>query len=96
MLAEELEVPEDIRTGIEALYFQTWSVVRAGGSISTAFDINMGVKQGCPASRVQDFIAAHTSPSRRTHTPFLALLATFILLYADDLVLIADSAERLQ
>ena len=105
MLAEELEVPEDIRTGIEALYFQTRSVVRAGGSMSTAFDVNMGVKQGCPASprvfclfldRVRDFIAAHTSPSWRTHTPFLALLATFILLYADDLVLIADSAERLQ
>ena len=105
VLAEELEVPEDIRTGIEALYFQTRSVVRAGGSMSTAFDVNMGVKQGCPASprvfclfldRVRDFIAAHTSPSRRTHTPFLALLATFILLYADDLVLVADSAERLQ
>ena len=105
MLAEELEVPEDIRTGIEALYFQTRSVVRVGGSMSTAFDVNMGVKQGCPASprvfclfldRVRDFIAAHTSPSRRTHTLFLVLLATFILLYADDLVLIADSAERLQ
>ena len=105
MLAEELEVPEDIRIGIEALYFQTWSVVRAGGSMSTAFDVNMGVKQGCPASprvfclfldRVLDFIAAYTSPSQRTHTHFLALLATFILLYADDLVLIADSAEWLQ
>ena len=44
MLAEELEVPEDIRMGIEALYFQTRSVVRAGGSMFTAFDINMGVK----------------------------------------------------
>ena len=70
-----------------------------------AFDINMGVKQGCPASphvfclfldRVHDFIAAHAPPSWRAHTPFLALLATFILLYADDLFLIADFAERLQ
>ena len=73
--------------------------------MSAAFDVNMGVKQGCPASprvfclfldRVRDFIAAHAPPSWRAHTPFLALLATFILLYADDLVLIADSAERLQ
>ena len=105
MLAEELEVLEDIRTGIEALYFQTRSVVRVGGSISTAFDINMGVKQGCPASprvfclfldRVRDFLATHAPPSRHAHTPFLALLAMFILLYADDLVLIADCAERLQ
>ena len=73
--------------------------------MSTAFDVNMGVKQGCPANprvfclfldRVRDFIAADTSLSRCIHTPFLALLATFILLYADDLVLIADSAELLQ
>ena len=105
MLAEELEVPEDIRMGIEALYFQTRSVVWAGGSMSTAFDVYMGVKQGCPASphvfclfldRERYFIAAHASPSWHIHTGFLALLATFILLYADDLVLIADSAERLQ
>ena len=80
-------------------------MVRVGGSLSTAFDVNMGVKQGCPASprvfcllldRVRDFLAAHAPPSWRAHTPFLALLATFILLYADDLVLIADSPERLQ
>ena len=73
--------------------------------MSAAFDVNMGVKQGCPASprvfclfldRVRDFIAAHIPRSWRAHTPFLALLATLILLYADDLVLIADSAEWLQ
>ena len=80
MLAEELEVPEHIRMGIEALYFQTRSVVRAGGSMSTAFDINMGVKQGCPASprvfclfldRVWDFIAGTRPHLLGMHTlPF--------------------------
>ena len=29
MLAEGLEVPEDVSMGIKALYFQTWSVVQA-------------------------------------------------------------------
>ena len=67
--------------------------------------MKIGVKQGCPASprifclffdRVRDYLAQHAPPSRRAHTPFLALLATFILLYADDVALIADSAERLQ
>ena len=97
VLAEELEVPVDIRTGIEALYYQTRSVVQGGGGFSAAFDVNIGVKEGCPASprvfylffdRVRDFIAAHT--------PYLALLATFILLYTDDVALIVASPERLQ
>ena len=98
-------VPEPIRTGIEALYFQTPSVVQVGGSMSAAFDVNMGLKQSCPASlcvfclfldRVWDFITAHIPSSQRVHTLFLALLVTFILLYVHDLVLIAGSSEWLQ
>ena len=73
--------------------------------MSTVFDVNMGVKQDCPASphvfclfldRVCDFVAAHAPPSWHVNTLFLALLVNFILLYADDLVLIADSAEQFQ
>ena len=105
MLAEELEVPEDIRMGIEALYFHTGSVIWVEGSMSTAFEVNMGLKQGCPASpcvfclfldTVLGFITVHASPFQHAHTLFLVLLVTFILLYADDLVLIADSTEWLQ
>ena len=73
--------------------------------MSTAFDVNIGVKQGCPAShhvfcpflnKVWDLITAQALPFQHTHTLFLAFLANFILLYADDLVLIADSAKQLQ
>ena len=73
--------------------------------MSANFDVNMGVKQGRPSSpcvfclfldRVCNFIAVHAPPSQCAHTPFLALLVTFILLYVDDLVLIADAAECLQ
>ena len=46
--------------------------------------------------RVLDFIAAHAPPSWYVYNPFLALLAIFILLYADDIALIANSPERLQ
>ena len=76
-----------------------------GRAMSAAFDVNMGLQQDCSASshvfclfldRVQDFIVAHIPSSQHVHTPFLALLATFILLYADDLVLIAGSPERSQ
>ena len=72
--------------------------------MSTAFDANMGVKQGCHTShhmfclfidRAQDFISVHTPPNWYAHTLFLALLVTFILLYAHDLALIADSLESL-
>ena len=104
VLAEELEVVADIWTRVEALYYYTRSVVWAGGSVSAAFDVNMGVKQGCPASprvfclffnRVWDFIAAHAPPSHHAHTPFLPLLISFMFLYADDVVLIAESPEWL-
>ena len=74
------------------------------GALSAAFDVNIGVKQGWPASshvfclffdRVWDFIATHVPPSCWAHTPYLTLLAILIFLYTDDIVLIAASLERL-
>ena len=70
-------------------------MVQGGVSLSTAIDMDIGVKQGCSASphvfclfldRVWDFLSAHTPPSWHAHSSFLALLVTFILLYIDDLV----------
>ena len=71
MLAEELKVLEDTGNGIKALYCQAQSVVHGGGPLSAAFNINIGVKEGCPASpsvfflffyKVWDFIDAHIPP----------------------------------
>ena len=73
--------------------------------MSVAFDINMGVNQGCPAipcvfslflDRVWNFIMIHIPSSQYVQAPLLALLVIFILLYADHLVLITDSSERFQ
>ena len=80
-------------------------MVWGGGALSAAFDVNIGVKQGCPASphlfcllsnKVRDFIVAHTLSSHQVHNPFLSLAVTFILLYVDDFALIAASLESLQ
>ena len=77
---------------------------RGGGTLFSAFDISIDVKQGYPANsyvfcllfdRVQDFIVAHVLPSSWAHTPYLAFLVTFILLYTDDVALIAASLGRL-
>ena len=44
MLAEQLELLVDIRTSIEALYYQRLSKVWGGGTLSASFDIKIGVK----------------------------------------------------
>ena len=75
------------------------------GVLSVAFDVKIGVKLGCCASpcvfclffyRFRYYIAAHTPPSHHAHTLYLALLVMFILLYADDVTLIAAFPEGLQ
>ena len=46
--------------------------------------------------RVVEFLRDNAPLHLRAATPLLAGLATFVLLYADDLVLIAASAHQLQ
>ena len=62
----------------------------------------MGVKQGYSAwthvlylffDRVWDYIVANTPPSCGAFTQYLALLETFIVLYADDVTLISASPD---
>ena len=103
-LAEELEIPQDIYEGILALYHDTQSQVRVGSALSAPFKVNTGVKQGCPASplifglffeRVTAYLCEHAPTRLRQRCPYLAQLATCILLYADDVVLMTSSSERL-
>ena len=105
MLAWELKVLEDIRTGIKALYYQTQSVVDMGGALSAAFDINSGVKQDYPtgpmcfisfSAEFEMSLILMSHPLAGCIPPYLIFLATLILLYANDVVLINASLERLQ
>ena len=105
VLAAELHIPSDICSGIEVLYNKIKQCERTRGQASASFKVNMGVKQGCPASprvftllfdRVRDFITSHAPPGRHAYAPYLAMLASFILLYADDVALLTDTPDCLQ
>ena len=87
------------------MYHDCTAQVRAAGSRSPPFPTQVGVKQGCPSSpvlfslfidRVVEYLCDNAPLHLRTSTPLLAGLATFVLLYADDLVLLAYGARQLQ
>ena len=102
VLARELGVPTDLLSGIRAMYHDCTAQVRTPGGLSPQFPTQVGVKQGCPASpvlfslffdRVVDFLQDNAPLHLRSATPLLAGLGTFVLLYADDLVLLAAGAS---
>ena len=75
--------------------------VRAEGRLGRPFDCKMGVKQGCPASpvffgilidRLEAYLARHCPAAGLP----LASQMLRALLYADDVVLMAESAAQLQ
>ena len=105
VLGQELDVPPDLLYGIRAMYHETRSQVTTPAGTSPPFPTTIGVKQGCPTSpllfslffdRVSAYLKEHAPSRLRTHTPLLAALATFLLLYADDLVLLAPDSARMQ
>ena len=86
---------------LQQMYEHVWLQVRAGGSLGEPFRSDVGVKQGCPLSpllfgiyidRLERFLA-DKCPGAGAR---LAGQVLRCLLYADDVVLIAESPAQLQ
>lgn len=97
---QDLGVPEEMRWGIYALYEFVTGRVRAPEGLSDTVTSTIGVKQGCPLSPTLFglYIDEISDYLDRLGGPGASLAGTLIpiLLYADDIVLIADSPEDLQ
>ena len=84
---------------VKALYSQVSSCVKVNGKFSEWFDINCGVKQGCVLSPtlfsmfVNDLVGDIKGLGKGVQCDVYSFTS---LLYADDLVIIADKEEDLQ
>ena len=79
-------------------------MVRVGSAHSEPFPVTIGVKQGCPMSpclfslffdRVSAYLQEHAPGRTRLRCPYLTALIICILLYADDVVLLASAPAQL-
>ena len=87
------------------MYHETRAVVCAEDGSTAEFRINKGVKQGCNASpllfsllfdRVVEYVKRQF-PSRTRNGLFMfATVQIFLMLFADDVVLVAPSVDLLQ
>ena len=86
---------------LKAMYADVRMVVRLAGEVGAMFDAPMGVKQGDPLSPLLfGLLIDRLEPYLKLHCPTigadLATLTLNLLLYADDLCLIAESPRELQ
>jgi sorting nexin-29 len=86
---------------LKAMYSDVRMAVRLAGEVGELFDAPMGVKQGDPLSPLLfGLLIDRLEPYLRLHCPTigaeLATLTLSLLLYADDLCLIAESPRDLQ
>ena len=85
----KLGIEEWLVRVVQAMYENVSSRVRVGDGFSDAFGVKVGVHQGSVLSPLL-FIMVMEALSREFHTD-----RPWELLYADDLVVIADSVEEL-
>jgi hypothetical protein len=86
---------------LKAMYSDVRMAVRLAGEVGELFDAPMGVKQGDPLSPLLfGLLIDRLEPYLKLHCPTigaeLATLTLNLLLYADDLCLIAESPRDLQ
>ena len=98
---EELGVHGRILDIIKSLYAHDSAAVRSSQGISAIFTCLMGVKQGCPLSPTLfglyvDGMEKHLLETADIDAPTLMGLMVPLLLCADDLILMSESASGLQ
>ena len=90
---------------VRALYAEVPMSVRTAEGLAECFMATLGLKQGCPLSPtlfgmyIDDFeecIAEAVAGGAQLDLPLLAGLAVWVLLYADDMALVATSPSGLQ
>jgi hypothetical protein len=100
----EINVPEALTQAIKSTSTGVKGVVRINGRSSDPFDIERGVKQGDSMSPLLFIIVMDAilkickRQTPRTRVGFLNMQHVYaqLLLFADDIVLIADTEEKLQ
>jgi hypothetical protein len=84
---------------IKALYRSSTARVRVGTRETEAFSLDRGVRQGCPMSpTLFEIFIEDLSESLRTHGITVPGLREIVasLLFADDVAILAESAQQLK
>ena len=105
VLCKELALPADLWGGLLEVLQETHAQVCVASTQGTPLAIAVGVRQGDPASPLLfslllDHASTFLEEQAPTYTcvccPLLPILmATAMLLFADDILLLSDSPERL-
>ena len=101
---QRIGVPEHLQQGVCRIYEQVMCKLKTPQGFSKSFVSNMGVKQGCPLSptlfgiyidELEELITEITK-QEGIDGPAVGLYTVLILLYADDVILMAHTVEGVQ